>query len=66
MAVDTEKKVTELAQELSDNRIKVASMQSNIKDEKIEIKKLTDREDEIFNELGVRFSDEPDDEEIPF
>ena len=66
MAVDTEKKVTELAQELSDNRIKVASMQSNIKDEKIEIKKLTDREEEIFNELGVRFSDEPDDEEIPF
>ena len=58
MVVDTEKKVTELAQELSANRIKVASMLYDIKDDKIEIKKLTDREAEIFKELGVRFSDE--------
>lgn len=58
MVVDAEKKVTELAQELSDNRVKVSSLQSNMKDDKSEIKKLTDREEEIFKELDVRFSDE--------
>ena len=58
MVVDTEKKVTELAQELSNNRLKIAAIDSNIKESKILSKKLSERQEEIFDELGVRFADE--------
>ena len=57
MSTDIDKKVTELAQELVENRAKTSALLSDIKSSKSEIKILSEREVEIFKELDVRFND---------
>lgn len=54
----SERKITELAQELIKGRDSVSVLQTEIKSNKELIKSFVEREEEIFKELGVRFSDE--------
>lgn len=48
-----------LAKELVANRNRVEELKTEIKSSKEMIKVLVDREDDIINELGVRFDETP-------